>query len=204
LQLSRRAEKMRRECRWRNSPRLCYPIFQIEHHTKLLIWSSSSHHLLHHTCSTKVCNPISLIYWHVLLEGSKHKVSRDDQVEEKRTPDEKLQSAFLIAAKSGRRLFTTPSSSPWCLPWDSPCLMLELLTADQSISLDLYWRWRVPFQGVTNWAPKESYLNECVIVASTEQSTAALESRAKFSFLKHVSFSTEYLLFLLMEILPVA
>jgi hypothetical protein len=47
-----------------------------------------------------------------LLEGSKHKVSQDDQAEEKRTPDEKLQSAFLIAAKSGRRLFTTPSSSP--------------------------------------------------------------------------------------------
>jgi hypothetical protein len=47
-----------------------------------------------------------------LLEGSKHKVSQDDQVEEKRTPNEKLQSAFLIAAKSGRRLFTTPSSSP--------------------------------------------------------------------------------------------
>jgi hypothetical protein len=47
-----------------------------------------------------------------LLEGSKHKVSQDDQVEKKRTPDEKLQSAFLIAAKSGRKLFTTPSSSP--------------------------------------------------------------------------------------------
>jgi hypothetical protein len=47
-----------------------------------------------------------------MLEGSNRKVSQEDQVEEKRTPDEKLQSAFLIAAKSGRRLFTTPSSSP--------------------------------------------------------------------------------------------